>query len=70
MASNEARKQITVCTASGESWPGLSFSTGLTVYAELHPGIHVVAIPQYIVANVINGTFDQMSSDRDAEHTV
>ncbi|GFZ52247.1 hypothetical protein JCM24511_10020 [Saitozyma sp. JCM 24511] len=33
MASNEARKQITVCTASG---------------------IHVVAIPQYIVANVIN----------------
>ncbi|RSH87377.1 hypothetical protein EHS25_003286 [Saitozyma podzolica] len=33
MASNEARKQIKVCTASG---------------------IHVVAIPQYIVANVIN----------------
>jgi hypothetical protein len=47
-----------------------SFSTGLTADAELHPGIHVVAIPQYIVANVINGTFDQMSSDRGAEHTV
>lgn len=47
-----------------------SLSTGLTADAELQSGIHVVAIPQYIVANVINGTFDQMSSDRGAEQTV